>query len=167
LKKGGYSGEPVKLVVANQYKQMCNYIQRKLREVGLNVQVDAVSKSVHRKDMATFQTNFFLKNWTADFPDATNFYQLFYSKNFAPENGPNYTHFANDEYDRLFEQLLMEKNDTLKWALYNELEAVLIDESPVVPLFYDETVRFFSKRVSGMRANSMNQLDLSEVKLNN
>jgi ABC-type transport system substrate-binding protein len=167
LKKGGYNGEPVKLVVANQYKQMCNYIQRKLREVGLNVQVDAVSKSVHRKDMATFQTNFFLKNWTADFPDATNFYQLFYSKNFAPENGPNYTHFANADYDKLFEQLLTEKNDTLKWDLYNQLEAVLIDESPVIPLFYDETVRFFSKRVSGMKANSMNQLDLSEVKLNN
>ena len=167
LKKGGYNGEPVKLVVANQYKQMCNYIQRKLREVGLNVQVDAVSKSVHRKDMATFQTNFFLKNWTADFPDATNLYQLFYSKNFAPENGPNYTHFANADYDKLFEQLLTEKNDTLKWDLYNQLEAVLIDESPVIPLFYDETVRFFSKRVSGMKANSMNQLDLSEVKLNN
>ncbi len=167
LKKGGYTGEPVKLVVANQYKQMCNYIQRKLKEVGLNVQVDAVSKSVHRKDMATFQTNFFLKNWTADFPDATNFYQLFYSKNFAPENGPNYTHFANADYDKLFEQLLTEKNDTLKWDLYNQLEAVLIDESPVIPLFYDETVRFFTKRVSGMKANSMNQLDLSEVKLNN
>jgi len=167
LKKGVYNGESIKLVVANQYKQMCNYIQRKLKEVGLNVEVDAVSKSVHRKDMATFQTNFFLKNWTADFPDATNFYQLFYSKNFAPENGPNYTHFANAEYDKLFEQLLAERNDSLKWDLYNQLEAVLIDESPVIPLFYDETVRFFSKNVSGMKANSMNQLDLSEVKLKN
>lgn len=165
LKKAGYNGELVKLVVANNYKQMCNYIQRKLREVGLNVQVDAVSKSVHRKDMATFQTNFFLKNWTADFPDPTNFYQLFYSKNFAPDHGPNYTHFVNSEYDRLFEELLAESRDTVKWEIYDRLESILLDDAPVVPLFYDETVRFFSNNVSGIKANSMNQLDLSEVRL--
>ena len=167
LRKAGYAGEPIKLIVANQYKQMCNYIQRKLKEVGLDVQVDAVSKSVHRKDMATFQANFFLKNWTADYPDATNFYQLFYSNNFAPENGPNYTHFNNEKYDECFELLLEETNDSVKWSLCNQLEAILVEDAPIIPLFYDETVRFFSPRVSGIKANSMNQLDLSEVKLHN
>lgn len=166
LREAGYMGEPITLIVANQYKQMCNYIQRKLREVGLKVQVDAVSKSVHRKDMATFQANFFLKNWTADYPDPTNFYQLFYGKNFSPENGPNYTHFSNLEYDRYFESLLEETRDSVKWSLCNKLEAILVEEAPVIPLFYDETVRFFSPRVKGIKANSMNQLDLSEVKLN-
>ncbi|MBT6515695.1 MAG: ABC transporter substrate-binding protein, partial [Crocinitomicaceae bacterium] len=167
LRKAGYAGEPIKLIVANQYKQMCNYIQRKLKEVGLDVQVDAVSKSVHRKDMATFQANFFLKNWTADYPDPTNFYQLFYSNNFAPENGPNYTHFNNKKYDECFERLLEETNDSVKWSLCNQLEAILVEDAPIIPLFYDETVRFFSPRVTGIKANSMNQLDLSEVKMNN
>ena len=117
--------------------------------------------------MATFQANFFLKNWTADYPDATNFYQLFYSNNFAPENGPNYTHFNNEKYDECFELLLEETNDSVKWSLCNQLEAILVEDAPIIPLFYDETVRFFSPRVSGIKANSMNQLDLSEVKLHN
>ncbi|MBL4703643.1 MAG: ABC transporter substrate-binding protein [Flavobacteriales bacterium] len=165
LRQAGYKGQKIKLIVANQYKLICDYIQRKLNEVGLEVKVDAVSKSVHRKDMATFQANFFLKNWTADFPDATNFYQLYYSKNFSPENGPNYTHFSNVEYDKNFELLLEESNDTVKWDLYNKLEAILIDEAPIVPLFYDETVRFYRSTVTGIKVNSMNQLDLSEVRI--
>ncbi len=165
LKEAGYAGEPIQLIVADQYTLLSNYLQRKLREVGLEVQVDLVTKSIHKQSLATFQSNFFLKNWTADFPDATNFYQLFYSKNFSPENGPNYTHFANAEYDRYFEQLLTESNDSVKFDLYTKLESIIIEEAPVVPLFYDETVRFYSPKVTGIKANSMNQLDLSEVRL--
>lgn len=165
IRRAGYKGQPITLIVADQYKELSNYIQRKLKEVGLEVKIDAVTKPVHKQSLATFQSNFFLKNWTADFPDATNFYQLFYSKNFAPDNGPNYTHFVNAEFDGYFEQLLEEGNDSIKWDLYNKLETILIEEAPVVPLFYDETVRFYSRRVTGMKSNSMNQLDLSEVKL--
>ena len=165
LKQSGYEGEKIRLIVANQYKLLCDYIQRQLKEVGLVVQVDAISKEVYVKNLASFDDNFFFKNWIADFPDATNFYQLYYSKSFSPERGPNYTHFANEEYDRQFELLLNENNDTVKWELYNKLEAILIEEAPIVPLFYDETVRFYRNNVSGIKVNSMNQLDLSEVKV--
>ena len=86
-------------------------------------------------------------------------------KNFAPENGPNYCHFQSIEFDALFEQLLVESDDSAKIEIYNRMEQILHDEAPIVPLFYDETVRFYAKNVTGIKSNSMNQLDLSEVKL--
>ena len=47
-----------------------------------------------------------------DYPDSENYLSLFYSKNFTP-NGPNYTHFSNEEFDRLYE-LSTQESDVKK-----------------------------------------------------
>ena len=44
------------------------------------------------------------------------------------------------------------------------MDSILIEEAPVVPLYYDEVVRFRSKAVQGLGINPFNLLDLSEVK---
>ena len=46
----------------------------------------------------------FRGSWVADYPDAENYLFIFHSKNFSP-NGPNYTHYKNDEFDALFEKI--------------------------------------------------------------
>ena len=46
------------------------------------------------------------------------------------------------------------------------MEQIIIDEAPVVPLFYDEVTRFTHKNISGLKPNAMNLVILKEVKLN-
>jgi peptide/nickel transport system substrate-binding protein len=49
--------------------------------------------------------------------------------------GQNYTHFKNEEFDRLYEQAFKE-NDQKRFILYQKMDQIIIDE--VIPLFYDK-----------------------------
>ena len=110
--------------------------------------------------------DFFRASWIADYPDAENYLSLFYSKNFAP-NGPNYTHFSNNEYDKIYENSLRETNPEKSKLIYSRLDSIISSKSIIVPLFYDEVIRFVSKNVVGMEINATNLLDLRKVKKNN
>jgi peptide/nickel transport system substrate-binding protein len=105
---------------------------------------------------------FFRASWIADYPDAENYLSLFYSPNFSPK-GPNYTHFRNDTYDRLYLEALSEKRNEKRIELYQQMNHVLVDNAVIVPLFYDKAVRFSPVNVKGFSGNPMNILKLKYV----
>jgi peptide/nickel transport system substrate-binding protein len=109
--------------------------------------------------MANAQLEFFRGSWIADYPDAENYLSLFYSRNFSP-TGPNYTHFSHHEYDRLFEETMTILDDSSRYARYRELDRIILREAAVVPLYYDQVVRFVPKGLSGLGSNPMNLLHL-------
>ncbi|MDQ3193104.1 MAG: ABC transporter substrate-binding protein, partial [Bacteroidota bacterium] len=80
--------------------------------------------------------------------------------------GPNYTHFKNANFDKLYEQAKSETNDQKRFKLYREMENLVIEEAPVLLLFYDRAVRFHPKTITGLEVNPMNLLTLKRVKKN-
>jgi peptide/nickel transport system substrate-binding protein len=87
---------------------------------------------------------------------------LFYSKNFSP-NGPNYTHFKNNEFDNLYKLSLSENNDSLRFYYYNKMDQIIIDNAVIVPLYYDKVLRFTQKNIHGLSNNPVNMLNLKYV----
>lgn len=156
--------EPIKLVATNEYKQTCEYLKSNIEELGIPVELEIVVPNVHKQIIASFNTDLFRKSWTADYPDAINFLQLFYSKNESPR-GPNYTHFRNGPFDVNFEKAMMETNEEERYKLYHNMEEIILEEAPVIPLYYDEVIRFVQKYVEGLEVNAMNQLNLKRVRL--
>ena len=47
--------------------------------------------------------------------------------------------------------------------LYASLDSLIVKQAPVVPLYYDEVVRFVSPKVKNMGINPINLLQLKEV----
>jgi peptide/nickel transport system substrate-binding protein len=105
---------------------------------------------------------FFRASWIADYPDAESYLAMFYSKNPAP---PNYTRYNNPAFDKLYEKALLETNDSLRYRLYQEMDQMVISDAPVVPLFYDISVRFRQPNVSGFTGNGLNLLELRRVRI--
>ena len=70
------------------------------------------------------------------------------------------------DHDRVILEDLEHSNDEKRFELYRQMEEILHEEAPVIPLYYDEVVRFVHKTVEGLEVNAMNQLDLKRVKLN-
>ncbi len=60
----------------------------------------------------------------------------------------------------------MENDQINKEFLYKKMDSIVISNSVIVPLFYDEVVRFVSKDVKGMKINTTNLLDLRSVRKN-
>ena len=71
--------------------------------------------------------------WVADYPDAENFYQIFYGGNAPP--GPNWTAFANPAYDKAYEASRFMSDGPARLALFRTMNAAIEAEVPSIPLF--------------------------------
>jgi peptide/nickel transport system substrate-binding protein len=151
----------IKLLTNKDYLDLCTFITRQWEELGVKVQIDVMETATLRDMMAKGTAPFFRASWIADYPDAESFYAVFYSKNPSP---PNYTRFNNAEFDRIYDQAMSENDDTKRYALYHELDKILVDEAPVIFLFYDESSRFALANIQGLSRNAMNLLPLKWVK---
>ncbi|MGB0896828.1 MAG: ABC transporter substrate-binding protein [Flavobacteriaceae bacterium] len=144
------------------YVDLCEYIQRELEKIGLTVTVDLLTSSTLKEEKSTGKLSIFRASWVADYPDAENYLSLFYSKNFTP-NGPNYTHFKNNAYDSLYENALKEIDLNKRHQLYQKMDSVVIKHAPIIPLYYDNVIRFTRKNIHDLGINPINLLHLKRV----
>ena len=147
----------------SQYLDLCEYVQRELEKLGIAVTIDVMPPSTLRQMKSSGELDIFRASWIADYPDAENYLSLFYSPNFTP-NGPNYMHFKNEAFDSLYKKSLSISNIEERKKLYTKMDSIVVEEAPVVPLFYDMAVRFANKKVSGLGINPQNFLVLKHVK---
>jgi peptide/nickel transport system substrate-binding protein len=165
LKEAGWpwADQPViKLLTIPIYADLGSYIVRQLEDIGLKVQVEAVQKSLLLTQTSKQQALFFRASWIADYPDAENYLSVFYSKNPSP---PNYTRFNNAIFDRLYEQSVMEPDDSIRYSLYQKMDQLVMNEAPVVPLWYDMVIHLVQPYVQNFHPTSLNVLELRKVQL--
>ncbi|MFO8234366.1 MAG: ABC transporter substrate-binding protein [Bacteroidales bacterium] len=167
LKKAGYPGgeglPKITLTTTDDYKDICEFIQHQLAEIGIPIDVEVSTGATFRDMVANSKLLFFRGSWIADYPDAENYLALFYSDNFSP-GGPNYTHFANDKYDSLYNKALNTINEVQRRQIYQQMDQMIVDNAVVVPLYYDQVVRFTHKDIKNFESNPMNLLNLKYVK---
>jgi len=155
----------ISLFTTETYVEMFEFIQAQLADVNIKVKIEVEKADILTQAVKENKVPFFRKSWVGDYPDEENFMALFYSKNFSPK-GFNYTHYSNAVFDKMYEQARSTMNDSLKKTLYQKMDQMLMDDAPIVPLYYDEVVRLVSKKVTGLTTNPMNLLNLKKVKKN-
>jgi len=152
----------LRLSTVAERKAVSEFLQKNWADVGVQVQIDINQSAAQQEMVDGGRAAFFAKSWLGDYPDAENYLALFYSPNFSPA-GPNKTHFRNAEYDKLYDQARAEQNPAARTALYQAMDRLVVANSPVIPLYYDEVVRLTQNNVRGLKANPMNQLLLEQV----
>lgn len=96
--------------------------------------IGVVLKPVYNNKPAFFdklerrQAQLFRLSWSADYPDAQNFLQLFYSPNASP--GPNRANYANPEFDRLYERARLLPDSPERSALYRQMADLVSEDCP-------------------------------------
>ena len=167
LAKAGFPGgkglPPITLTTNASYLDLCKFIQSQLGEIGINIKIDVTPPSTLREIIAQSKVSFFRGSWIADYPDAENYLSLFYSPNFCPA-GPNYTHFSSAAFDKSYGECMNERDDSVRGLKYIQMDNLLIEEAPVVVLYYDQVLRFSQKSISGLGSNPLNLLNLKYVK---
>ena len=162
MKVSGNKNPSITITTDGNYLSLCEYIQRELEKIGLDVNVNVLPPSTIREQKWKGELDIFRASWIADYPDAENFLSPFYSKNFTP-NGPNYTHFKNETFDKLYEESFSITDQQLREESYATMDSIIIANAPIVPLYYDEVVRFTQKNVKGLTNNPQNFLVLKKV----
>jgi oligopeptide transport system substrate-binding protein len=153
---------PIKLLTINIYSDIASFVARQLEEIGIPVQVEVIQKSLLLEQTAKSQALFFRGSWIADYPDAENYMAMYYSKNPAP---PNYTRYKNPAFDSLYEKALLENNDSARYQLYRDMDQLVINDAPIIPLWYDMAFHLIQPYVEGFYPNALNLLELRRTRI--
>ena len=102
------------------------------RDLGLACELVPVAKAQYWQMVAGGEPEFFRFGWIADYPDAVNFFDLFYSG-----SGENLAHYQDARFDSLFERAAGDTDPGHLARLYHAMEDRLLETMPAVFLHHD------------------------------
>jgi oligopeptide transport system substrate-binding protein len=95
--------------------------------------------------------------WIGDYPDPATFLKMW-----VTNGGNNNTGWSNPEYDKLINDAqYADKTERLR--LYQQAEQILMDELPIIPLYYYVSAGMTAPYVNGVFNNMQNLHPLKEV----
>jgi len=112
----------------------------------LGVQISLVNQEWKVYLDAQHTKNYMIQRagWIADYVDPHTFLELW-----ETDNGNNDTNWSNAEYDRLLHAALAAKTTEERYEIYQKMDAILVDELPVIPIYYYTTVRALNPKIHG------------------
>jgi ABC-type transport system substrate-binding protein len=120
------------LASGGRAEQVFEYVRQQFGRVGIRVEADysdwpTLQEKVHNK-----QVQMYMMGWHADYPDALNFLQLFYTPNI--KKGTNNTNYSNGRFDELFERARTLPAGPERTQLYVEMIRLVAEDCPVLML---------------------------------
>jgi peptide/nickel transport system substrate-binding protein len=122
-----------------------------LAEVGVRVDVTEHSTTDARAPLQRKgHGSLFCGNWYADFPDPDNFFFIFFHSH---SNAVPGLHYHRDDLDRQIEEARMSNDVQERIDIYRSLDARVVREAPLVPLFHDRLFVLHKPHVRGVRTS--------------
>jgi len=155
LAEAGYpDGEgfpPVEILynTSDQHKLIAEAIQRMWKQ-HLNVDVQLYNQDwkVYLASQNNLDYDIARAGWIADVLDPINFLEMFLTG-----GGNNRTGWSSEEYDRLINAAYAEAAGERRIALLQQAEALLMEEAPVIPIYYYTQKHLKAPEVKGFVMN--------------
>lgn len=109
-------------------RQMAEFFKQQMALIGVKVRLTPNTWPQFMDKIRKKKADIFDMAWNADYPDAENFFQLFYGKNISP--GTNNSNFQNKEFDRLYDEASLLPPGPARNQIYAKMENILMDEAP-------------------------------------
>ncbi len=137
------------------------------RTLGVNVELNQVSREQKMEDAKYGRADIIRSAWVADFPSPETFLTIVYGKN-VPESldepsHPNSMRYKNPKFDELYEKGLAAKTEAERLNYFAQAERIMLDDCPLVILWYAMNYRLLKSNVHNFYNNSMDYFDLSNI----
>lgn len=99
-------------------------------------------------------------SWSGDFYDPKNFMDVF-----RADNGNNRTGWANAEYEALIQQAEQTSDQSKRFALFQQAEAILLAEAPIMPIYTYTSNALVAESVKEWHNNIMDYWSYKHVYL--
>ncbi len=113
---------------------------------------------MNRRDVADF--DIIRAGWYGDYTDPSTFLELFSSDNEEEQSG-----WKNDDYDKLILAARNETDPAKRMEDFQQAEAILGSEAPLIPLYYYTTIILIRPEVRGYHNNLLDQHIYTDVYL--
>ncbi len=126
--------------------------------LGINVELKNEEWAVFQDTRNNFQYSMARHGWIADYNDPMTFLDMW-----TTGNGQNNAGYSNKEYDKLIAQAKVELDDAKRTELLHKAEDILMDESPILPLYYYTNVLCIDKNVKGTYKSPLGQMEFRDA----
>lgn len=117
------------------------------RELGINMQLENKEWKVYLDAQSHLDYDISRSGWIGDYMDPITFLEMF-----TTGNGNNDTGWANAEYDQHIQAAFRSGSQEEHYAHLQEAEAILLEELPVVPLYWYTRIYLKDPRLEGWNA---------------
>ncbi|TFV89985.1 ABC transporter substrate-binding protein [Blastococcus sp. CT_GayMR16] len=108
----------------------------------------------------------FRSGWTMDYPSPQNYLEPLYSTGALIPNGANLAHYSNGVFDQLVEEGNQARSNAAAIEKYNQAEDVLLEDMPIIPMFFQVEQSVFSEHVSDVKVDMFGRVEAAEVTVN-
>ncbi len=138
---------PIELLynTSEAHQAIAEAVQQMWRErLGVEVRLANQEWAAYQDTQHTHNFTMMRAGWIADYVDPHVFLEIWGS-----DSGNNDTQWKNTSYDRLLESALAAKTQDERYSIYQQMDAILVDECPVIPIYYYTHVYARSPNVQG------------------
>ncbi len=149
-----YNDVDLHRTIAERIQQMWRQnlgIEAKLRGLEWGVYLDAQQNLAYQVCRA---------GWVADYPDPNTFLDLWTS-----ENTHNQTGWKNPAYDKLIAAAAIEADTQKRMSLFRDAEKILLEECPILPVYFYVSKNMVKTRVKGFCPNVLNYHPLKIIRI--
>jgi ABC-type transport system substrate-binding protein len=162
----------------NTHLSVAQEIQHQLNAV-LNIWIEFEQVSFNDKiEHSKYgKSEMFRSAWVADYPSPESFLSIFYggnvpddswdneTKSFSKPSYPNTMRFKNKKFDELYLKGIKTTNskENERFELFAEAENTMMDQAPIIVLWYQENYTLFHSNIRNFHYNSMEHFDFSDV----
>lgn len=123
--------------------------------LGIEIELESVEGKIFFDRVSKVNYDIAFGNWIADIPDPINFLEVFKYQ----EKGSNNTKWEHPEYIALLDLAHKEMDRARRNQLLLSAEKLLIDEMPIIPLYYKNMVYMTQPHLKGVVFSPMGQVD--------
>ncbi len=150
------------------HKQVASEIQQQLYQVlGINIEIEQVSFKDKIEHAKFGVSEMYRSAWVADYPSPESFLSIFYGGDVPDSSNlpsyPNSMRYKNPVYDSLLDLAKSTTNQVDQYNLFAEAEKVMMEDAPVMILWYSEDYILINSDIKNYFTNPMQISDYSKV----
>ncbi|MGD0798336.1 MAG: ABC transporter substrate-binding protein [Acidobacteriaceae bacterium] len=153
----------LKVSTEEESRLLAAVLQQQLRAAGIAVTIRSAEFGTFYSDVTKGAFEMYVLKWVGSNEDPDIFRYMYSSGSFPPK-GANRGHYVNAQVDALLAKAAEERGpaaevEARRRAEYIEVEQILADEMPSVPLWYPDSEVVHTTRLEGIRARGDGSFD--------
>ena len=143
------------------HKKDFEFIRNSLAKIGVTLKPEYKTWTTHTQTLAKGEYDLAFWAWGADYPDAENFFQLFYGGNIGDSN---YSFFNNPKFNKLYEEIRFMGDSPEKFEKLKQMMMILKSEVPFILDYTPLISGLIQKNVRNFKRNIMMYLPFKFIR---
>jgi oligopeptide transport system substrate-binding protein len=129
-----------------------------LKELGVRITIAQIEQKTLFQNSHDKAYTIAYSGWIADYPDPLTFLGTM-----VTGNGNNWAGWSNKQYDALIAKAAVTADNTKRLELFQQAEAIMLGEAPLIPLYHKPQVYARSPVIHGWTTNISGFHDFSKM----